>query len=152
MTISAERYIPDGGSVKVNGNEVNGSVKTVSPAAPRRTERTVNSLGGNVTDLQDQDKAGDFEIQMDVFDDKSLARDLTSIMHILHNAYETNTPLTSLVVIPAGSTAGMAEYTFGGTIHVVQCPPHADLDADTDEEATASVVITAESVARADAS
>ncbi|RLC99986.1 MAG: hypothetical protein DRI46_08375 [Chloroflexi bacterium] len=151
MAISAERYIPDSGSVFVNGGEVNGSVKTVSPAAPRRAERTVNSLGGSVTDLQDQDKAGDLEVQIELFDDKSLAHDITGLLHILHNAYETNTPLTGLVVIPAGSTAGMAEYTYGGTIHVVQCPPHADLDADTEDEATVSVVITAESVSIADA-
>lgn len=150
MPVTTERYIPDSGSVKVNGSEVNGSVKTVSPASPRRSTTTVNSLGGSVTNVQDQDKAGDFEISMTIFDDKSLAHDVAGLAHILHNAYETNTPLTSLKIVPAGSTPGMAEYTYGGTIHVVQCPPHASLDANTEDDGTMDVIITATTVAVAD--
>ncbi len=148
MAITTEKYIPDRGQVEVNGTTYEGSVRTVSPSSPRRTERIINSLGGSVTEVNDHEKAGDFEVALNIFDDKSLSHDTaTSLMHLLHNAYETNTKLTSFKIVPAGSTPGMSEYTYGGDIHVVQCPPHGGIDADTDDDAVADVVITAQTVA-----
>ena len=141
MAITDERYIPDEGSITMNTIEVNGSVKTLSYNVPRRAERIINSLGGSATETQDRDKAGNIEVTIVALDDMSLAFDETGISGICWEAYNTNVQLTDLSIIPAGSTAGMAEYTLGGSLHVVQCPPHADLDADTEEEATMPITI-----------
>jgi len=150
MPITTQRYIPDRGSVTINTIEQNGSVKTLATAPPRRGERIINSLGGSATETQTREKAGNFEVTMVVFDDYSLEFIFaTSLLKTLFDAYESDTPLTDLVVIPAGSTIGMTEYSYGGSIHVVQCPPHADMDADTEEEATAQVIIVAETVTSA---
>ena len=148
MTITTQLYIPDRGSVTINTDEVNGSVKTLSYNVPRRSERIVNSMGGRKTETQTRDKAGNYEVAMDVFDDRSLNETLGAdgLMATLWNAYENNVELTDMVVVPAGSTTGMTGYTFGGSIHVVSCPPHADMDADTDEEAVASVIIVTETI------
>ena len=148
MAITTQLYIPDRGSVKVNGGEQNGSVKTLSYNVPRRSERIVNSLGGRITETQTRDKAGNYEVAMDVFDDRSLLESAAGagLMKLLWESYENNVELTSLVVIPAGVTPGMTGYTFGGSIHVVSCPPHADMDADTDEEAVASVIVVTETI------
>lgn len=148
MAITTERYIPDRGSVTINAVEQNGSIKTLAVAAPRRSERIINSLGGSAVETQTRLKAGNIEVTLVIFDDKSkLFAAANSLMEEMWTAYDTDTPLTDMVVIPAGSAVGMSEYTYGGTIHVVQCPPHADLDADTEEEATASVVVIVESIA-----
>ena len=146
MAITDERYIPDRGSIKVSGAEVNGSVKTVSHNVPRKSERIINSLGGSATETQTRQKAGNIETTIVALDDRSLNYDNTGIVGVCWTAYDTNIELTGLIIVPAGSTAGMAEYTFGGSIHVVQCAPHADMDADTEEEATVPIVIVSESV------
>jgi hypothetical protein len=140
MALTAERYIPDSGSVKLNATEVNGSIKTVSVNAPRRNSRLVNSLGGTATELQSRVKSGNYEYSLDVIDDQSLNNTASGALGVLYDSYENGTAITSLSVVPAGSTAGMAEYTFGD-ISVVQCPPHGQMDADSDEESVATVVI-----------
>lgn len=146
MALTDQRYIPDRGSVTINTVEQNGSIKTLSYSPPRRSERIINSLGGSATEFQDRAKAGNIEVNIDVIDDQSLAMDAGSLLAALWTAYNTNIELTDMVVVPAGSTTGMAEYTFGGSIHVAQCPPHGDLDADTEEEAIASVTIVVETI------
>ena len=148
MAITAQLYIPDRGSVKINGTEQNGSVKTLSYNVPRKSERIINSLGGNKTETQDRSKAGNFEVSMSVLDDRSLLETggAGGIMKTLWEAYENNTELTSMIVIPAGVSPGMTGYTFGGAIHVVSCPPHADMDADTEEEGVATVIVVTETV------
>lgn len=146
MAITTQLYIPDRGSVTINLSEVNGSVKTLSYNVPRKSERIVNSLGGIKTETQDRAKAGNFEVSMTILDDRSLSEDLTTLMAILWIAYETNIELTDMIVVPAGSTTGMTGYTFGGSIHVVSCPPHGDMDADTEEEAVAPVIIVTETI------
>lgn len=146
MPITTETYIPDSGSVTMNSGEVNGSIKTVSYNVPRKSERTINSLGGSTVETQTRLKAGPIELTIVALDDRSLANDDTGIVGICWTAYDTNIQLTDLIIVPAGSTTGMAEYTLGGTLHVVQCPPHGDLDADSEEEATLSIIIVAETV------
>lgn len=148
MAITAQLYIPDRGSVKINGAEQNGSVKTLSYNVPRKSERIINSMGGNKTETQDRSKAGNFEVSMSVLDDRSLheVNGAGGIMITLWEAYENNTELTTMVVIPAGVALGMTGYSFGGTIHVVSCPPHADMDADTEEEGVATVIVVTETI------
>jgi hypothetical protein len=146
MAITTERYIGDSGSITMNTVEVNGSVKTLSYNPPRKSERTINSLGGSAVETQDRSKAGPIEVTIVALDDRSLANDNTGIVGICWTAYDTNIELTDLVIVPAGSTVGMAEYTLGGSLHVVQCAPHADLDADSEEEATQQIVILVETV------
>ena len=145
MTITDERYIPDHGSVTLNAVEQNGSIKTVSYNVPRKSERIINSLGGSATETQTRQKAGNIETTIVALDDRSLAN-ASGIVSVCWTAYDTNIELTDLVIIPAGSAVGMAEYTLGGSLHVVQCAPHADMDADTEEEATLPIVILAETV------
>ena len=147
MPITAQRYIPDRGSLKVNGAEVNGSVKTVSYNVPRKSERIINSLGGSATETQDRAKAGNIEVTIVALDDRSLANDATGIVGVCWTAYDTNIPLTGLIIVPAGSTSGMSEYTLSGALDVVQCAPHADMDADTEDEATLPIIVIAENVA-----
>lgn len=148
MAITTQLYIPDRGSVKINGTEHNGSVKTLSYNVPRKSERIINSLGGIKTETQDRSKAGNFEVSMSVLDDRSLLESAaaTGVMKILWDAYENNVELSAMIVIPAGVTPGMTGYTFGGSIHVVSCPPHADMDADTEEEGVAPVIIVTETI------
>lgn len=148
MPITTERYIPDRGRVTINTVDQSGSIRTLSPSAPRRTTREINTLGGNVTESQDRDKAGDYEISMEVLDDRSKNNPTSGVMYVLWTAYSTNTPLTELKVIPAGSSIGMTEYSYSN-VEVVQCPPHGNMDSDTDEEAIANVVITASGVSSA---
>lgn len=151
MSITTQLYIPDRGSVSIGGTEQNGSVKTLSYNVPRKSERIVNSLGGNKTEAQTREKAGNFEVTMSVLDDRSLdeTAGAAGLMKTLWDAYENNTELSSMIVIPAGTAVGMTGYTFGGSIHVVSCPPHADMDADTEEEAVASVIIVTEQIVAA---
>jgi len=148
MAITTQLYIPDRGSVKINGTEQNGSVKTLSYNVPRKSERIVNSLGGTKTETQSRAKAGNYEVAMSVLDDRSLLESAaaTGLLKSLWEAYENNVELTSMVVIPAGVAIGMTGYTFGGSIHVVSCPPHADMDADTEEEGIADVIVVTETV------
>lgn len=146
MAITEERYIPDRGSVVLNGAERNGSIKTVSYNVPRKSERIINSLGGSATETQDRAKAGNIEVTIVALDDRSLAETATGIVGVCWVAYDTNIELTDLVIIPAGSSVGMSEYTLGGSLHVVQCSPHADMDADTEEEATLPIIVVAETV------
>jgi len=148
MAITNQLYIPDRGSVTINSSEHNGSVKTLSYNVPRKSERIVNSLGGNKTETQSRAKAGNFEVALSVLDDRSLLESAagTGVLKMLWDAYENNTELTNMVVVPAGSTTGMTGYTFGGSIHVVSCPPHADLDADTEEEAVVPVIVVTEDI------
>lgn len=148
MTLTTQRYIPDSGKITVNTLDAGGSIVTVSPSAPRRTTRTVYSLGGQATEAQTFAKAGNYEIALEGFDDKSLNNEVTGILGILWNAYYTNTALSVLKIVPAGSTLGMSEYTYG-TVEVVQCPPHANMDSDTENEGTFQAVITCESVTAA---
>lgn len=148
MPITTDLYIPDSGSVTVNGTEHNGSVKSVDTSAPRKTERKVNSLGGSKTLTQSRAKTGDFELTMVIFDDGSLTfanRATTSLLSLMWEAYENDTALTDLIVVPAGSTTGMSEYTMSG-INVVQCPPFGQMDADSEVEATVDVIVTVESL------
>lgn len=148
MAITTQLYIPDRGSVIINSIEHNGSIKTLSYNVPRKSERIINSLGGVRTETQERSKAGNFEVTLSVLDDRSLLESQANngVMKALWDSYENNTELTNMLVVPAGSTTGMTGYTFGGSIHVVSCPPHADLDADTEEEAVASVIIVTESI------
>jgi len=148
MPITTQLYIPDRGSVNIGGTEQNGSVKTLSYNVPRKSERIVNSLGGSKTETQTRAKAGNFEVAMSILDDRSLDETAGAggLMVELWEAYENNTELASMVVIPAGVTAGMTGYTFGGSIHVVSCPPHSDMDADTEEEAVAAVIVVTEEI------
>ena len=149
MAITDQLYVPDRGSVTINTVEQNGSVKTMSYSAPRRTERIVNSLGGRKTEMQTRQKAGNYEASLVVYDDASLADDAAAVLTTLWTAYETGIELTDMVVIPAGSTTGMLGYTFGGSIHVAQCAPHADLDADTEDEGTVTAIVITETIVAA---
>jgi len=148
MAITTQLYIPDRGSVTINAAEENGSVKTLSYNVPRKSERIVNSLGGSKTETQARAKAGNYEVAMSVLDDRSLDETLgvSGLLATLWEAYETNIELEDMLVVPAGSTTGMTGYTFGGSIHVVSCPPHADMDADTEEEGVADVIVVTETI------
>ena len=148
MAITTQLYIPDRGGITINAVEHNGSIKTLSYNVPRKSERIINSLGGNKTETQDRSKAGNFEVSMSVLDDRSLLESAaaTGILKTLWEAYENNVELSAMLVVPAGSTTGMTGYTFGGTIHVVSCPPHADMDADTEEEGVVTVIVVTETI------
>lgn len=149
MPISTELYVPDRGSVTINTVEVNGSIKSLSNSVPRRSERIVNSLGGRKTEMQTRQKAGNLETAIVAYDDQSLAASATALLTVLWDAYENDTELTDLIIIPAGNTTGMMGYTFGGSIHVAQCQPFADLDADTEDDATFNAVVISESLVAA---
>lgn len=140
MAITTERYVPDSGRVQIDSTDYSGSVKTVSVSAPRRQKSNINSLGGSATRVQDQDKAGDFEITLTIYDDFNKAASATALHKELYDAYIGNTQLTSMTIAPAGSTVGMQEWTLTAA-EVVECPPFGDLDADTDEDATIQAVI-----------
>lgn len=148
MALTTERYIPDSGRVTVNTVDQSGAIKTVSPSSPRRSTKVINTLGGSATESQDRDKAGNYEVQLSILDDLSKGNVATGILGVLYNAYTTNTALTELKIVPAGSAVGMSEYTYT-TVEVVQCPPHGNMDADTEDEATVDAVITAGGVSAA---
>ncbi|RLC99985.1 MAG: hypothetical protein DRI46_08370 [Chloroflexi bacterium] len=148
MALTTERYIPDGGKVTVNSVDQSGSIKTVSPSAPRRSTKKINTLGGSATESQDRDKAGNYEVGLSVLDDRSKGNEVAGILGVLYAAYIGNNSLSALTIVPAGSTPGMSEYSYS-SVEVVQCPPHGNMEADTEDEATVDVVLTAASVSSA---
>ena len=143
MPIHADTFIPDSSSAVVNTVEHNGSIKSLAVSAPTRTKTRINSLGGSTTSVQTQARSGDYELTLTIYDDYSKDRDTASLLKVLRDAYTGNTALTGFVIVPAGATAGMNAITYTN-VQVTSCPPHGDMDADTEERATATVSLIAD--------
>lgn len=139
MSVTAERYVASSGSVKVGSTEYRESVVSVKRTNdPARSVREVKTLGGSATAVGSSANAGTEEWEITLLDDYSKSLDSGSFYKVCRDAYHSDAPLGAVVVIPAGTSAGMAAYTLTAPVDVTSYSM-PEMDAESDNEARVTV-------------
>lgn len=139
MAVTTERYVPSSGSVKVASTEYREAVVSVKRVSdPARSLREVKTLGGTATAVGSSAQAGTEEWEIVLLDDFSKGMDAGSFYKACRDAWAADTPLGTVVVIPAGTTAGMAAYALTEPVDVLSYTM-PEMDAETENEARVTV-------------
>lgn len=154
MTVTANAYIDDSGELiqTVTADMVTAITELstaeditancvrqfATPTRPTRTTRSKRVTTGRLSATTAQD--GHYEHDLTIVDDWSAdfdggehGTDNISLYQLYWLAFQAEVAIGPLKVTPAGSDAGMTQWSLGGAIHVLDCPP-PNVNADAQEE------------------